>query len=186
MTLRPPQADRRRTRRRRPARGQRQVRGANGTNPGPHRPAPRGGTATRPGPQTAESERDRDWQVADIAEVQALLPDAARFLATIQQISNPATTAWVLGRVAAGWARDGRVPQALQLAGQIHADQAQRVLPLAWELASAGRRQELLELIGRYPDGEFSLAICPALAQVDPGSLDGMAEALLQLSAAGS
>ena len=133
--------------------------------------------------ETAESERERDRQVADIAEVQAVLPDAARFLATIQQISNPAITAGVLGRVAARWARGGRIPQALQLAGQIHADQAQTIMPLARELARAERLQELLELVGRYPEGEFSLAISPILAQTDPGSLDGIADALLHLSA---
>jgi tetratricopeptide (TPR) repeat protein len=133
-------------------------------------------------PEVAEFEWERDRPVEDIAGVQALLPDPARFFATVQQISNPASTAEVLGRVAAGWARDGRIPQALQLAGQIHADQAREMLPLAEELARAGRRRELLELAGRYLDGEFSLALCPILAQVDPGSLDGMADALLRLS----
>ena len=127
--------------------------------------------------EAAESE----WEVAEIAEVHAMLPDAARFFATIQQISNPATTAAVLGRVAAEWASGGRILEALQLAGQIHADQARSVLPLARELASAGRRQELLELVGRYPEGELTLAMCPILAQIDPGALDGMADTLLHL-----
>ncbi len=132
--------------------------------------------------EAAQPRRERDWYLAQIAEAQGMLPDVTRFFATCQQISDPATTASVLGRVAAGWARAGRVPEAVSLVDQIHAEQWQSLLPLAEELATAGRRTELLELAGRHLDHEFTLTVCPLLALADPGSLDGIADTLLRLA----
>ena len=132
--------------------------------------------------EAAVSEPERDLHLAQVAEVQAMLPDVDRFFSIVQQINDPHITARLLGRVAVDWARKGRIPEALLLASQIHADQGQSILPLAEELAKAGRRQELMVMIGRHADEEVTLTLCPILAQMDSGSLDGIADALLRLS----